>query len=81
MRLFGVFAALKRKRSRLKFDEESLKRSGSSVVPSTKMEFEMPPKSEETSSSRSEKNAIASFVVENGIRSYDPSGPVDDQRD
>ena len=81
MRLFGVFAAPKRKRPRLKFDEESPTSPVSSVAPSTKMESEVPPKAEETSSPRSEKNTTASPAVENGIRSCDPSGPVHGQQD
>jgi len=81
VRLFGVFSAPKRKRPRLKFDQESPTSPASSVAPSTKTESEMPPKAEETSSPRSEKNTTASPAVENGTRSCDPSGPVDGQQD
>ena len=81
VRLFGVFAAPKRKRPRLKFDEETPTSPASSVAPSTKMESEISPKAEETFSPRSEKNTTASPAVENGIRSCDPSGPADGPQD
>ncbi|ONK76420.1 uncharacterized protein A4U43_C03F27630 [Asparagus officinalis] len=71
----------KRKRPRLKVEDDSSTSPASSVALSTKMESEMPQKAEDVSSPRLEKKTSGPSAIENGIGSSDPKRSVEAQQD